>query len=83
MPESGVRLGDGEALVQAATAGLGLIQVPTYMAEREVKRGKLVEILQKCKPVPMPISLVYPSHRYIPLRVRMLADALAERSHAA
>ncbi|MCZ7564525.1 MAG: LysR family transcriptional regulator [Burkholderiales bacterium] len=83
VPESGVRLGDGEALVQAATAGLGLIQVPTYMAEREIKRGKLVEILQKYRPAPMPISLVYPSHRHIPLRVRVLADALAERSHAA
>ncbi len=45
MPESGMRLGDGEALVQAAAAGLGLLQVPTYLAEHEVKRGRLVEIL--------------------------------------
>ena len=79
MPESGVRLGDGEALVQAAAAGLGLIQAPKYMAEHEVKRGRLVEILQRYKPAPLPILLVYPSHRHIPLRVRALADALAER----
>ena len=78
-PESGVRLGDGEALVQAALAGLGLIQVPTYMVEREVKRGRLVEILRRYRPAPLPISLVYPSHRHIPPRVRALADALAER----
>jgi DNA-binding transcriptional LysR family regulator len=77
--ESGVRLGDGEALVQAAAAGLGLIQVPSYMAEREVKRGELAEILQRYRPAPLPISLIYPSHRHIPLRVRALADALAER----
>jgi DNA-binding transcriptional LysR family regulator len=77
--ESGVRLGDGEALVQAAAAGLGLIQVPSYMAEREVKRGELAEILQRDRPAPLPISLIYPSHRHIPLRVRALADALAER----
>lgn len=79
MPESGARLGDGEALVQAAAAGLGLIQAPKYMAEHEVKRGRLVEILQRYRPAPLPISLVYPSHRHIPLRVRALADALAER----
>ena len=79
LPESGVRLGDGEALVQAAAAGLGLIQAPMYMAEHEVKRGRLVEILQRYRPAPLPISLVYPSHRHVPLRVRALADALAER----
>ncbi len=79
-PESGMRLGDGEALVQAAAAGLGLLQVPTYLAEHEVKRGRLVEILQGYRPAPLPISLVYPSHRHIPLRVRALADALARRA---
>ncbi len=83
MPESGMRLGDGEALVQAAAAGLGLLQVPTYLAEHEVKRGRLVEILQRYRPAPLPISLVYPSHRHIPLRVRALADALAQRTHPA
>ena len=83
IPASDMRLGDGEALVQAAAAGLGLIQVPTYLAEHEVKRGRLVEILQKYRPAPLPISLVYPSHRHIPLRVRVLADALAERYRSA
>ncbi|MEW6690007.1 MAG: LysR family transcriptional regulator [Pseudomonadota bacterium] len=79
VPESKVRLGDGEALVQAAAAGLGLIQVPSYMAEHEVKRGRLVQILQDYRPAPLSISLVYPSHRHVPSRVRALADALAER----
>ena len=79
MPESGMRLGDGEALFQTAAAGLGLVQGPTYLAEHEVKRGRLVEILQRYRPAPLPISLVYPSHRHIPLRVRELADALAQR----
>jgi DNA-binding transcriptional LysR family regulator len=72
-------MGDGEALVQAAAAGLGVIQMPMYMAEHEFKRRRLVEILQKFRPAPSPISLVYPSHRHVPLRVRALADALAQR----
>lgn len=80
VPDSGVRLGDGEALVQAAAAGLGVIQVPKYIAEDEVKRGGLVEILPRFRPAPQPISLVYPSNRHVPLRVRVLAEVLARRS---
>ncbi|HSV45756.1 MAG TPA: LysR family transcriptional regulator [Ramlibacter sp.] len=83
VPESAMRLGDGEALVQAAAAGMGLVQVPSYIAEQQVRRGKLVEVLQAYRPAPQPISLVYPSHRHIPLRVRALADALGERHAAA
>ncbi len=79
-PESDIRLGDGEALVKAAAAGLGLIQVPQHMAQPEVDRGTLVEVMQKQKPAPLPISLIYPSRRHIPLRVRVLADALANRA---
>ncbi|MBM3490853.1 MAG: LysR family transcriptional regulator [Alphaproteobacteria bacterium] len=75
--ESGMRLGDGDALVLAAAAGLGLVQVPKFMAEQEVNRGKLVEVLPRYRPAPLPISLVYPGHRHVPLRVRALADALA------
>jgi LysR family transcriptional regulator, regulator for bpeEF and oprC len=79
MPEGDLRLGDGEALVRAAAAGLGIAQVPTYMAEEEVKRGRLVEILEKYRPTPLPISLVYPGQRHVPLRVRALAEALTGR----
>ncbi|HSV51375.1 MAG TPA: LysR family transcriptional regulator [Burkholderiaceae bacterium] len=82
MPEGGVRLGEGEALVQAAAAGLGIIQAPTYLADLQAKRGQLVEVLEKYRPPPLPISLVYPSHRHIPLRVRALADALAATKSA-
>lgn len=76
VPESALRLGDGEAIVQAAAAGLGIVQIPDNIAERELKRGRLVEVLARFRPAPMPISLVYPSRRHTPLRVRVLADAL-------
>jgi len=78
VPESGFRLGDGEGLAQAAVAGLGLVQVPTYIAADEIERGRLVEVLAAYRPAALPISLVYPSHRLVPLRVRALAQALAE-----
>jgi DNA-binding transcriptional LysR family regulator len=75
-PDGKVRLGDGEALVRTAVAGLGLVQVPRHMAQAELGSGRLVEVLQAFAPNPAPISLVYPSQRYVPLRVRALAEAL-------
>lgn len=75
-PDSGIRLGEGEALVRAAVDGLGVIQVPSYMAEQAVERGDLVEVLQPYRPAPLPISLIYPSQRLVPARVRVLAAAL-------
>jgi DNA-binding transcriptional LysR family regulator len=73
-------LGDGAALVDAASAGLGIIQVPTYLASNAVKSGAIVEILDAFRPPSMPISLVYPTRRNVPSRVRVLAERLTAAS---
>ncbi|MCL7943644.1 LysR family transcriptional regulator [Marinobacter sp. ATCH36] len=75
-PRSRFRLGDGEALIDAAIAGLGLIQVPDYMAVDAVADGRLKEVLEIFRPSALPISVVYPSARMLPPRVRVLIDAL-------
>lgn len=79
LPDRGVRLGDGEALIQAAVGDLGIVQAPTYLAEAEVTRGRLVEILAGFRPPALPISMVFPSQRHVPMRVRVLAEALVGR----
>lgn len=76
-PDAVLRLGDGEAMVQAAVTGLGITQVPSYMAEQALKRGRLVEVLARYRPDPEPIALVYPSRQHVPARVRAFGDALA------
>lgn len=83
VPDGAMQLGDGEALIAAAAAGLGLVQTPTYFAEKALQRGRLVEVLQRHKPRAVPISLVYPGNRHIPLRVRLLAEALTARHASA
>jgi LysR family transcriptional regulator for bpeEF and oprC len=76
LPESTVTMNDGEALVAAAAADLGLLQVPAYMAEDELRAGRLVEVLKAYRPAPLPISLVYPSSRQVTPRLQVLVEAL-------
>jgi LysR family transcriptional regulator, regulator for bpeEF and oprC len=73
---------DGEGLVAAAVAGLGLVQVPDYLGQPAVARRRLREALADFRPAPVPISLVYASRRNVPLRLRALIDAFARDSRA-
>jgi DNA-binding transcriptional LysR family regulator len=76
LPESAAVMDDGEALVAAAAEGMGLAQVPDYMARDELRRGRLVEVLKRYRPPPLPISLVYPSARSVTPRLHALLEAL-------
>ena len=75
VPESALVMNDGEALVAAAVEGMGLVQAPHYMVAQELRSGTIVEVLEGFRPEPLPISLVYPSHRKLPPRVRALIEA--------
>lgn len=76
--DDGMRFNDGDAMVQAAVLGLGLTQVPDFMADDEIAAGRLVEVLPRHRPAPLPIHAVMPGNRMVPARVRVLLDALDE-----
>lgn len=75
-PVSRVRVNDGEGMVEAVLCGLGLCQVPEVMVADLLADGRLVEVLPGLRPEPMPISVVWPSGRSLPARVRAAIDAL-------
>jgi len=60
--------------------GLGLCQLPDYVVQDELARGKLVEVLPGHRPPPMPLSAVVPSGRLMPPRVRVLLDSWGSES---
>jgi len=79
-PTTQIWFDDGDALVAGAVAGLGLVHVPSYMAERDVAQGRLVEVLSGMRPPLMPISIVYPGPRQPPLRLKVLIESLVAAS---
>lgn len=82
-PEPRHVVNDGEGLVCAVGAGLGLAQLPDLIAADAVKSGTVVEVLAAYRPKPMPISVVFPTSRHMPPRLRVFIDALAARRGAA
>ncbi len=75
-PQPRVRIGETEGLLEALRLGMGLCQVPDLLVADELARGELEEVLTALRPEPMPISLVHPSGRHVPARVRAALDAL-------
>ncbi|WMY11268.1 LysR family transcriptional regulator [Paraburkholderia phenoliruptrix] len=67
----------GAAAIQAALAGIGIVNVPSYYAGTLLDAGLLVQILQDWRSVEEAIFyLVFPAGRYMPARVRRLIEYL-------
>jgi LysR family transcriptional regulator for bpeEF and oprC len=75
-PSARVRVNDGEGLIEAVKLGLGVTQVPDNMVAEELASGEVVEVLASCRPEAEPISVVHPSGRLVPARVRVAIEAL-------
>jgi DNA-binding transcriptional LysR family regulator len=71
-----------EAALDAVMAGAGLTRVMSYQAAAAVRDGRLVMVLRDYAPEPNPISLVYPSGRLVPLKLRAFLDFAVPRLKA-
>jgi DNA-binding transcriptional LysR family regulator len=67
------------ATVSLACHGGGLLQVPRFMVEEEMADGRLQEALAGFAGRTRAFSLLYPSGRHMPLRVRVLVGFLVSR----
>ena len=71
-----------EAAIDAAVAGVGLTRVLSYQIEQPLAAGTLQIALRRFEAPPVPISLVYPSQRRLPYKVRAFLDFAAPRLRA-
>lgn len=67
-------------LQQCALAGMGLALLPDWMAQDDIRSGKLVDLFPKWEIAATDFKtaawFVYPSRSYVPLKVRVFIDFL-------
>jgi DNA-binding transcriptional LysR family regulator len=61
-----------------ALAGLGIVQVPRYRIEPELRAGALEVLLPGLPPPSLPVSVLYPQNRQLSPRVRVFVDWLRQ-----
>lgn len=69
---------DGNAYLAAGLAGLGVVALPSYMAEPHVARGELLPVLQDWRLPPMPMHVMFPPNRHMSQRLRVFIDWVVE-----
>ena len=75
---SRITANNGFALAQSAAAGLGITRQPDFISQPFIERGEVVEILQSYTSPSLGIYAVLPSNRYIPHRVSVLINHVAQ-----
>lgn len=70
---------NGDTCRAAALAGTGIILQPSFMVGEDLRRKTLVELMPEFHSVELGVYAVYPTRRYLPLRVRAMVDFLADR----
>ncbi|MDJ0387690.1 LysR family transcriptional regulator [Roseomonas sp. E05] len=66
----------GDALREAAVAGIGIGQGTWWLVRKDLERGLVDSILPDYAPEGMPISILYPAQRHLPAKVRIFIDFL-------
>ncbi|HCR35217.1 MAG TPA: LysR family transcriptional regulator, partial [Stenotrophomonas sp.] len=65
---------DGNAYLAAGVAGLGVVALPSYMADPHVASGELRPVLQDWQLPPMPMHVMFPPNRHMSQRLRVFID---------
>ena len=68
-----------ESAVAAAESGLGLLQTTSYQAASALHEERLVRVLSEYECAATPVSLVYPSSRLVPLKLRAFLEFATPR----
>ncbi|NUA27363.1 LysR family transcriptional regulator [Cupriavidus basilensis] len=74
----GLLCSNAELAHQAALADMGVAMLSAYLARPNIEAGRLTHILQQYRLPRRDVSVVYPSRKFLPTKVRAFIDFLLE-----
>lgn len=72
---------DGDALLSACTAGLGLAQLPSWLAFDALREGKIISILPEISGVEIPIHVLWQKRWHLQPKIRVVVDEITKFTH--
>jgi len=75
--EGRYRADNSEAVREGVISGLGIAVIPSFAFTEEIDSGKIKVLLKKYEPRRLPMHAVYPSRRFVSLKVRAMIDYLS------
>lgn len=76
-PVSRLRLDDLDAIADAATIGMGLAWLPSWLVRERIQAGTLVQLMPGQPEFPYDAYALWLQTPHLPLKVRLAVDALA------
>ncbi|MEM1308266.1 MAG: LysR substrate-binding domain-containing protein, partial [Cyanobacteria bacterium P01_H01_bin.153] len=70
---------DDEAVCRSAIAGVGISQIPGYMAFEALEKGLLKQVLQNYCPPEVPVTALYLERRLVAPRVQAFINFMAKQ----
>lgn len=70
---------NADAVVRSAIAGLGISQMPTFLAREAIAANMLVEVLNPYRPSAVPVWICYLDRRFVAPRIRAFVKFMTER----
>lgn len=71
-------INNGDAIVAAALAGIGICQLPTFMVQNHLLNGELERVLPNYPVGSLPLNALYPQNRHLSSKVRAFIEWVAE-----
>lgn len=71
-----LRFDSGEAIKDAAVAGMGIALMPSFLAADDVRHHRLVRLFPNWAGREITINAVYPNRKHLAAKVRQFIDML-------
>jgi DNA-binding transcriptional LysR family regulator len=70
---------NGDVLLNLALKDVGVVLVPQFIADSDLRTGRLVRLLPDYETQQIPVNAVYPHSRYVSAKTRTFIDFIAAR----